>query len=480
MHHRIRKVLIGLMFLASSSLHAQQQPNIILIIGDDISQEDIGCYGNPSIRTPHIDRLAANGLKFTNAFVTSSSCSPSRCSIISGRYPHNTGAAELHNPLPAHLAYFPELLKNAGYYTALAGKWHEGPNTKRAYDTLMGGKKINGDGGEEQWLNLIAHRPKNKPFFFWLAPFDAHRNWGADNNGSWQHHPDSVTVPPTLIDNPATRRDIASYYNEIGRLDYYLGELNKALEQQGIADNTLIIFMADNARPFPGSKTRLYDRGVKTPFILQWPKSIARGGVCSSLVSSIDIASTLLELAGLKPAETFQGKSFAKLLRHPEQPFRNYVFAEHNWHDYEACERSVRTKDFFYLLNLRPQLSNVGAKDVNTGASALALHKAAGNLTALQADPYIAPRPAEELYDLKNDPAQEHNLVNDPAYKKQLAELKKILSQWRTQTADTTPEQLSPDWYDRRTSEPVAGRGKRGEMPGAAKQADRVNHKGPF
>lgn len=116
-------------------------PNIILIIADDIGWNDLGCYGNKTIRTPNIDNLAKTGMKFTNAYVTSSSCSPSRSSIITGRYPHNTGSAELHTPLPTHLSFFPELLKDKGYYTVQAGKWHEGAHTKRAYDTMITGEK---------------------------------------------------------------------------------------------------------------------------------------------------------------------------------------------------------------------------------------------------------------------------------------------------------------------------------------------------
>lgn len=480
MYRSIRKGIISIVMIVCAHLavFAQERPNIIFIIGDDISQEDIGCYGNTAIRTPNLDLLAKRGMKFTNAFVTSSSCSPSRCSILTGRYPHNTGAPELHSPLPSHLTYFPELLKRAGYYTALAGKWHEGPDTKRAYDTLLAGAKINGNGGEDMWVRLITERPKDKPFFLWLASYDAHRTWGADEFGD-PHHPDSVIVPPTLVDNKETRRDIASYYNEIGRMDHYLGSLTKALEQQGIASNTVIIFIADNARPFPGSKTRLYDRGIKTPMLIKWPAVIAGNSVCSSLVSSIDIAPTLLELAGVAPVESIQGSSFSRLLKQPEQPFRNYIFAEHNWHDYEAFERSVRTNDYFYLLNGRPELSNVGAIDINKSPSAQALRNT-GSLTGLQRDPFIAPRPAEELYDLKNDPFQQHNLANDQAHKKQLKALQAILAEWRTQTADTEPRDLTPDWYDRSTSAPIDIRGRRGTLPGAVKGADRVNNKGPF
>lgn len=143
-----------------------KQPNIIFIIADDVSANDIGVYGTMNVLTPNINRLAEKGVCFKNYYVAASSCSPSRSSIITGRYPHNTGAAELHTGVPPSLPLFPEELKKAGYYTALLGKWHEGQDTQRAYDTIIAGPKLNGNGGEEKWLSMLNALPTNKPFFY--------------------------------------------------------------------------------------------------------------------------------------------------------------------------------------------------------------------------------------------------------------------------------------------------------------------------
>ena len=482
----MKKQLFVLGFLVLISVGWTRQkptaPNIIFIIGDDISWDDIGAYGNPTVKTPNIDLLAKEGMTFNNMFVTASSCSPSRSSIMTGRYPHNTGAAELHTELPAHLTFFPEQLRNSGYYTAQLGKWHEGKATKRAYDTLIAGEKLNGLGGEDQWINILKGRPKDKPFFFWLAPFDAHREWSADGFKN-PHNPEKdVTIPSTLTDNTATRKDLASYYNEIGRLDYYIGELRKELERQGILDNTIIIFTADNARPFSGSKTRLYDRGIKTPFIMKWGNGITNRGVIDGLISTIDIAPTLLDLAGIRPASSIQGRSFARILQTPKADFRKYIFAEHNWHDYEAYERSVRTKDFLYLINLRPNLDNSGPIDANQSPAAMDLKqlKNNGKLTTLQNDIFIQPRPIAEFYDMRKDASQTKNLINDPAYANHIKSLKSILHTWQSETGDTVPEKLTPDWYSRENGQPLPAKDIRGEMPGMAKNADRINAKGPF
>ena len=478
----LRKIILPCLFSFVFHLAwSQQHPNIILIIADDVSWDDIGCYGNSVVRTPNLDRMAKEGIRFTNVFVTSSSCSPSRSSIITGRYPHNTGAAELHTPLPAHLTYFPELLKEFGYYTAHAGKWHEGPNTKRAYHTLIAGDE-NGPGGEDQWISLLKNRPKEKSFFFWLAPFDAHREWQEDKENT-PVKPSDVIVPPTLVDTEETRTDLAAYYNEIGRLDSYIGRLEKELQEQGVADNTMLIFMADNGRPFPGSKTRLYDRGVKTPFIIKWPKGIIqKGSVCNSLISAVDIAPTILNIANAPASESIQGKSFVKLLNSPSKNFRNYVFTEHNWHDYEAYERGVRTSKFLYILNGRPQLANQGPLDAVNSASfkALLKAKASGTLTPVQKDLFITPRLGEEFFNVIDDELQQSNAIATPKYFRDIDRLRKILAQWQEQTGDSCPADLTKDWYGRENGETLPQKDKRGEMPGASRKADIVNEKGPF
>ncbi len=459
----------------------ENAPNIILFIGDDVGWNDLGCYGNKAVVTPNIDRIAQDGIRFTNAYLTASSCSPSRTSIISGRYPHNTGSAELHTPLPAEVAIFPELMKKAGYYTAQAGKWHMGDAAKRGFDTIHDNGKENGDGGEEMWLSTLRERPRERPFFMWFAAIDAHRPWGT-NDFSGKNDPNAITPPPFLAQSDTTRQDLAWYYDEITRFDDYIGQVEVELKAQGVLDNTLIMIMSDNGRPFPRSKTRVYDSGMKTPFIVKWNDGLPRKGVVSSsLISVIDIAPTLLELSGVEILPGFQGKSFARVLKNPESEFRNYVFSEHNWHDYEALERMARTKEYLYVLNLRPNLSNPGPADSNSSPSFQDLKaiRDAGQLTAAQADVFMVPRPAEELYDCTKDPLQLVNIASLPEYQKKLKNLRQVLRQWQEETADTAPDALTNDWFDRETGESLAGEKIRGEMPGG-KKAIQTQAKGPF
>lgn len=467
-------------YLTGQSL--PDQPNIVLIIADDIGWNDVGCYGNDVVKTPNMDRIASEGLIFTNAYLTTSSCSPSRTSIISGRYPHNTGSAELHTPLPEEVGIFPDKLQEAGYFTGQAGKWHMGKAPRRGFDVIHDGPEDFGPGGEKMWVPVLKNRPKDKPFFLWLAATDAHRGWGA-NEFKGQNDPEKIEVPPFLVDTMSTRKDLAQYYDEITRFDHYIDEVERELERQGVAENTILIIISDNGRPFPRCKTRLYDSGVKTPMIIKWPDGIdVPGRTSGSLVSVIDIGSTILDLAEASSLESMQGKSFRQLLNQPETPFRNYIFAEHNWHDHEALERMVRTKDYMYILNLRPNLSNQGPADSNNSPSFADLiqKRKEGRLTPAQADIFETPRAREELFDCQRDPKQLFNIASDPDLKEKLIDLRQVMQLWIDQTGDTNPEHLTQDWYSRENGDALDIERKRGEMPGASKNATSVNAPGPF
>ncbi|MCK5442292.1 MAG: sulfatase-like hydrolase/transferase, partial [Maribacter sp.] len=228
-----------LLFLALSAqiINSQQvdgaklRPNVIVFIADDVSWNDLGCYGNTFVQTPNIDKLANNGIKFTNAILTASSCSPSRISIMTGRYPHNTGAAELHTQPKVDFGSIASQLRNKGYYTGQAGKWHMGELLKKGFDKIYEKLEENGDGGENQWIRSVQERDKKSPFFFWFAPYDAHRDWG-ENDFSNTHNPKDIDVPQTLVDNDSTRMDLGNYYDEIKRFDHHVGKVVEELKKQ--------------------------------------------------------------------------------------------------------------------------------------------------------------------------------------------------------------------------------------------------------
>lgn len=456
------------------------RPNIVVLIADDISRDDFGCYGHPVINTPNIDALSEGGIRFENAILTTSSSGPSRTSIITGRYPHNTGSAELHTPVGDEQPSIAKFLHDGGYYTAQAGKWHFGQSSKIPEGAMLahfdrtGGAK--GDGGGEsgagRWITYLRERPKDKPFFIWFASHDAHRKWD-DDDSMKRYTKEEVVVPPYLVDDEATREDLASYYYEVSRFDNSVGKVVAELKRQGVFENTLIIVMADNGRAFVRAKTRMIADGIRPPFIVSYPQLIKEGGVVSeALISAIDIAPTFSEIASVKSSKMFQGKSFLSLLTDSDSKFRNYAFSEHNWHDFEAYERMVTDGRYIYIENSRPNLSAIGAADIMRGESSQSLIRGymQGTLDILQREIFVTPRVKAELYDCQSDPMQCVNLIDDEP--EITATLSSILKKWQQQTDDTLPSQLTPDRYNRTTIEPVKNYQGRGEMPGASSSAN--------
>ncbi len=482
---------IALIVCFTTASVAFESPNIVLMIADDMAVEDSGAYGHPTIKTPSIDQLAAEGIRFDQAYLTCSSCSPSRSSLITGRYPHATGAEELHWPLPADQITFVELLRNAGYWTGAAGKWHLGEAIKDRYDEVRGSnprgfqlptgepsspesEKLGFDAsgaaqsGCAEWVALLQDRPRDQPFFCWLAAVDPHRDYRPGTIPE-PHSVDEVIVPPYLPDTEATRKDLAAYYDEISRLDHYVGEVLQELDAQGVADDTLVIFMSDNGRPFPRCKTTVYDSGIRTPLIARWPGRIQPGIVTEALVSSVDLAPTFLKIAGIEPGPSFQGHDMSAIFAGDEGSGRTYVFAEHNWHDYAALKRAVRTDRYKLIMNydrqlpLTPPADAVRSPSFNELKRLRDLDQLDPTLTAC----FQAPRPLLEFYDLQHDLHELHNLAGDPEYLEIVNELQDALLEWSQETKDRIPITLSPDEFDRESGRPFANR-QRPRLPRAS------------
>ena len=443
-------ILVLLIFASCNNLQNEknQQPNFIVFIADDAAWNDCGPYGNSIIKTPNINKLAEEGVVFDNAFLTTSSCSPSRCSILTGRYPHSTGAPELHMPLPANQILFAGELQKAGYYTAVAGKYHIG-DPRSEFDSIYGGAVS----GCENWVRAVQNRPKEKPFFLWLAAKDPHRNYKA-NAIPEPHKSEVVIVPPFLPDADSTRKDLALYYDEISRLDSYLGNVMAELKKQNVDENTLVIYMTDNGRPFPRCKTRMYDSGIKTPFIVRWPEKIEKGRT-DALISSIDIAPTFCELAGANNTETFQGVSFVPILNDYSAKTREYIVGEHNWHDYQAHERAIRNHKYLYIRNTFPEFNASPPADAVRSLTYIEMIKLnnEGKLNEFQLDCFVKTRAAEELYDVIKDPFQFNNLADNGIYKDDLIEMRTMLDNWIVEFEDKIPKNPTPDKFDRWSGE---------------------------
>ena len=471
---RLLQLLTALVLIVPSvTASMSERPNIILIIGDDQAWDDGSVYGHPHLKLPAQDRLAREGMRFDRAFVTSSSCSPSRSSIITGRYPHNTSAEQLHWSIPEGTTTFVELLKLSGYWTAAAGKWHLGEAVKKHFhvvkeadvsgfqlptgDAEKLGKfvqQMKGDArsGCDQWVPTLKSRPKDKPFFLWLGALDPHRPYD-ENIRENPYQPKDIVIPPYVIDHPSVRKDLALYYDEIARLDDYIGRVLDELDRQGIADNTLVLYMSDNGRPFVRDKTTLFDSGIRTPFLIRWPKGIKAGSSTKSVVSAVDIAPTFVELAGFSPNSMWEGKSFAKLFKNPTAKIRKHAYAEKHWHDYEDQARAVRSERFKYIRNFYPDLPLTPSADGVRSPMFQEMIKLrdAGKLKPHQMTCFLTPRPEEWLFDCDADPHELKDLAQDPKYASVLKEMRAALASWQKRTGDYIPKIRTPDEFHRET-----------------------------
>lgn len=413
--------------LVGAHAASRTQPNVLVLVADDAGARHFGCYGNKAIRTPHIDRLASGGLAADNAILTTPQCSPSRISILTGYYPHSTGAEDLHAPIPADLDMVPRLLQRAGYFTGHMQKTHYGPHGDAQFQWY--------DEGLNQ-LPTFLDAAGEQPFFMWVGFHDPHRPY-QKNTIATPHDPATVEIPPYMADSPETRADIAAYYDEISRMDSVIGDMMRVLDQRGLTKDTLVIFLSDNGAPFPREKGALYDSGIRTPLVFHWPGVVPSGVRQAGLMSVIDLAPTIVSLAGMKPPP-MQGNDISAGLFDPNSLHREAAYSERNWHDCDEHIRSVRTQSFKLIHNAYIELPFGSPADVSESPSWRALYqlKLAGKLNPAQARLFEVPRPEVEFYDIANDPWELNNLAGNPAYRDLIREHFSLYESWREETND--------------------------------------------
>jgi len=418
-----------------------KHPNILWLIADDLGDRDMGCYGHPTIRTENLDKLAGQGMRFTNAFVTISSCSPSRASVFTGRYPHATGAEDLHVPLPEDQVILPSYLAELGYYTANVGKLHLGPAAAAQFHRV--------EPEVIAWKKVLTTRPKDRPFFLAVGFHDPHRAYrpGAIPDPT---DPADVVVPPYLADTPETRQDLAYYYDYTTRMDREAGRILAWLEQAQVEQETLMVFFSDNGMPFPRAKTSCYDSGIRTPFIVRWPGHVPAGTVSNALLSTVDLAPSILSILGQKVSPRMQGQDASALFFNPQAEVRKYIHAERNWHNLDDHQRAVRDKRYKYIKNFFPRRMMPLASDLMSSPSYESLLKLRdlNRLTPEQMRLFMVPRAAEELYDTWNDPWEFTNLAGDPNYSKVLERLRAECQRWTSTTEDVPPGKRRKDNLD--------------------------------
>jgi N-sulfoglucosamine sulfohydrolase len=430
---------------------APKKPNILWIIGEDMGPH-WGCYGTKEVSTPNLDKLAARGMRYTRFYTTAPVCSPSRSAFMTGMYQTSIGA---HNHrsnragrLPDGVRLLTEWIGEAGYFTANVvafpikglkgtGKtdWNFRPPAK-AFDS-------------SGWSDL----KKRQPFFAQVNFSDSHRAFTAPKHAD----PAKVALPPYVPDHPIAREDMAKYLDEVTHFDLLVGRILALLEADGLADDTIVVIFGDNGECHVRGKQFCYEEGLRVPLVIHWPKNFPAprhyqpGRVDERLLMAIDLAPTMLDIAGAKPPPKMQGQIF---LGERAGAARQHVFGARDRCDMTVMRiRSVRDERYRYIRNFTPDTpflayNEYKIKQYPVWTLLPKLH-AEGKLTPEQAFLCQPKMPKEELYDLTSDPHQVRNLAESKEHAQTLARLRGVLEQWIEETNDQGRIFESPDVVER-------------------------------
>lgn len=437
--------------------------NILVVIADDLGKA-LGCYGDHTIHTPNIDSLASEGVVFDNAFASTASCSGSRSVIYTGLHTHENGQYGLnhythHFMTFDHVETAPKLLRDHGYLTGIIGKIHVGPMSIYPWEVV--------DESPTRDVNWVAGRAESffkqakddgRPFFLTVGYMDPHRDNTRGGFGNGDEHvsaedpmysAENVIVPGYLSDIPEVREELAEYYRSIGRVDRGLGLIMKYLRENGFDEDTLVMFMSDNGPPFLNSKTTLYDAGIRLPFIVRQP-GITTTDLNRKFVSYIDIVPTLLDWADCQPGSLKsdspprRGRSILPIMTKPSldddtEGTWNKVYGSHTFHEITNYypTRFIRTPHYKYHRNIAWKLDFPFSTDLYASLSWEGMRNVDGPVKigwrTLEA--YIR-RPAEELFDMQEDPREVKNVAQDPTYAEVLKEMRADMERWQRETKD--------------------------------------------
>ncbi len=453
------------LFLCIDSCFAKQ-PNILLIVSEDNGPE-LGCYGDLYAKTPHLNRLATQGLCFLNAYVPQSGCSQSRASYLTGLYPHQHGQFGLatwgFRLYREDIPNLPVLLKQAGYRTGIIGKLHINPASAFPFDY----KEIPNANFQRQEMHKYVEHAKtfinaaDSPFFLSINYPDAHDPWIRQVDGipASPLNADAVTPMPYMgLDGPALRELVADYYNCISRLDTYIGELLSALAQSGKARNTMVIYLGDHGADMLRGKRTCYESGLKIPLIVRWPGHITPGRP-KDLISTIDLFPTILEAAGLTRPDNLPGKSLQPLFNNNRTLMhREYYCAEYHTHAAASNyfpQRSIRNQQYKLILSLLPGTIHPDYEDTirklhgdhlqRDSQHTLNIPALISQTTSRVRSAYERMRrpPEIQLYDLTNDPYEFIDLADSLAHQSIKRTLLLELEKWREDTSDPLLDPLS-------------------------------------
>jgi len=453
--------------LSAGSKHqyrSKTRPNVLLITADDLQYDSLGITGCkiPGI-TPAIDKLAREGMLFEHAHVNIAVCQPCRSVLMTGRYPGRNGA-EGFQPIRPDVPTLQEQLRRAGYLNGIMAKVpHLAPQRKFCWDFVVRARDL-GVGRDPKKYYRYAKKffekakAEGRNFFLMANSQDPHRpfagsaqerraerRWSKSGKrifppASRYYKPEEVEVPGFLPDLPDIRLEIAQYYTSVHRCDEIVGAVLRALQESGLAQNTIVMFLSDNGMAFPFAKTNVWRASTRTPWIVRWPGVVKPASIDQRhFISTIDFMPTVLEAVGLKQVEGMDGRSFLPLLRGGEQEDRDMVFTV--FHKTAAGRsypmRSVQTRKFGYIYNAWSDGKTVFRNESQSGLTFRAMQRAAKRDPRIKARVnFFLYRVKEELYDYENDPNALHNLIDDPRYRPVVRRLRKALAEFLRRIGD--------------------------------------------
>ncbi len=436
----LRSFLVLLPMLISFSEKEARKPNILWITCEDMSPR-LSAYGDSTVPTPNIDRLAKEGVRYTNMYSVSGVCAPSRSAIITGMYPTSIGSHNmrtLYNTLvpdlspysvvaPPEVKCFSEYLRKEGYYCT--------NNEKTDYQFEPPISAWDENSKTAHWRN----RKEGQPFFAIFNFTTTHESqvW-ARKNEPLLFDPKKIKVPSFYPDNEVIRKDLTTFYNNIAFMDTQVGNVLKELEEDGLLENTIIFFFSDHGDGLPYAKREVYDRGLRVPFIIRYPNKRGAGTTENELHSFVDLAPSVLSLVGIQPPEHLQGQAF--LGKYKEKAPRRYIYAARDRMDSEYdMVRAVRDRQFKYIKNYHPEkpfYQNIQYRLQQDMMKEILRLKDEGKLNERQMMWFRPTKPVEELYDVENDPDEFNNLADNPLYKSKLEELRKAHLDWQAKYGD--------------------------------------------
>jgi len=454
----------------SGCTHQPQKPNILLAIADDWSWPHASITGEPEIRTPAFDRIAREGVLFTNAFCSSPSCTPSRGALLSGQYHWRLQeGGNLWSDLPAEIPVYPDILEASGYFVGFTGKgWGPGyperggrsrnPAGPAFNDsTLQAPRGISGVNYTANFREFLRQKPKDKPFSFWYGGFEPHRDYQFRRGESLGKNRTKVSVPGFFPDEDTIRQDILDYYAEIEWFDTHLDSMIQILDDAGELENTIIICTSDNGMPFPAAKSNLYEYGTHMPLAIRWGNRLRPGETIKDLVSLTDLAPTLLSAAGCDIPEAVTGHNLLPLMEGKnDQPFRSFVLTGKERHAWVRGNgggypsRAIRTPGYLLIYNFEPdrwpagdpqyvagENLNLNYGDIDNSPSKQLMYDHRNDPANLVTFAHsFMKHPQVELFDINIDPYNLLNLAEKNEYKALADSLQAILFQELERTGD--------------------------------------------